>query len=122
MKTFLSIITIAFFIIALPLFVFAQPVVIITPSSGVPADEITIEGKGFQPDEEVDIIITLDEDEKVALGTVEADVIKTDANGSFSVKSGIPINAKPGTYKVDVLGNKGTQLDLKIEVKAKDKK
>jgi len=121
MRTLLSIITASFLIIALPFFVFAQPTVTITPSSGVPAAIITIEGKGFQPNEEIDIIITLDEGEKVGLGTEKTDVITADANGAFSVKSGIPINAKPGVHKIDVIGNKGSQIELKIEVKPKEK-
>ncbi|MCS7163953.1 MAG: hypothetical protein NZ845_03015 [Thermodesulfovibrio sp.] len=111
-----------FLVIAFPIFLFAQPQVTITPSRGEPATIITIEGKGFKPDEEIDIIITLDEGEKVALGTEKVDIIKADANGTFSVKSGIPVNAKPGKHKIDIFGNKGTQLQTTIEVTQKEKK
>ncbi|MEN2986408.1 MAG: hypothetical protein ABDH16_07125 [Thermodesulfovibrionaceae bacterium] len=106
-------------VFAFPLFVFAQPQITITPSSGEPATVITIEGKGFKPDEEIDIVIILDEGEKVALGTEKVDVIKADANGVFSVKSGIPINAKPGKHKIEIKGNKGSQLETSIEVISK---
>lgn len=111
-----------FLVITFPIFLFAQPQVTITPSKGEPATIITIEGKGFKPDEEIDIIITLDEGEKVALGTEKVDIIKADANGTFSVKSGIPVNAKPGKHKIEIFGNKGTQLQTTIEVTQKEKK
>lgn len=115
-------ISIFIFVLAIPVLVFAQPQITINPSSGAPATVITIEGKGFQPDEEIDIVITLDEGEKVGLGTEKTDVIKADAQGAFSVKSGIPINAKPGKHKIDVIGNKGSQLEVFIEVTPKEKK
>ncbi len=117
-----KIIFIAIFILAVPMIVFAQPQVTITPSKGEPAAVITIEGKGFHPEEEIDIVITLDEGEKVGLGTEKVDIIKTDANGLFSVKSGIPINAKPGKHKIEIIGNKGSQLETVIEVTPKEKK
>lgn len=109
-------------IFAFPMIVFAQPQVTITPSKGEPAAVITIEGKGFQPEEEIDIVITLDEGEKIGLGTEKVDVVKTDATGAFSVKSGIPINAKPGKHKIEIIGSKGSQLETTIEVTPKEKK
>jgi len=120
MKT--KLLYIAIFILTIPMVVFAQPQVIITPSKGEPTAVITIEGKGFHPDEEIDIVITLDEGEKVGLGTEKVDIIKANASGSFSVKSGIPINAKPGKHKVEIIGNKGSQLETLIEVTPKEKK
>ncbi len=113
---------IAILIIAFPLLVFAQPTVTINPAKGEPATVITIEGKGFQPSEEIDIIITLDEGEKVALGTEKVDVITTDEKGFFLVKSGIPINAKVGKHKIDIIGNKGSQVETFIEVTPKENK
>lgn len=121
MNAFAKTLTILFALL-LPLYVYAQPQVTITPPKGEPATIITIEGKGFKPDEEIDIIITLDEGEKVALGTEKVDVIKADANGSFSVKSGIPVNAKPGKHKISIKGNKGSSLELEVEVTQKEKK
>lgn len=120
MKTKLLFIT--FVICLVPMLVYAQPQVTITPNKGEPAAVITIDGKGFQPDEEIDIIITIDEGEKVGLGTEKVDVIKADTNGTFSVKSGIPINAKPGKYNIDVIGSKGSQLKTELEVTPKEKK
>lgn len=117
-----KIIFITILILAVPMIVFAQPQVTITPSKGEPAAVITIEGKGFQSEEEIDIVITLDEGEKVGLGTEKVDVIKADANGTFSVKSGIPINAKPGKHKIEIIGNKGSVIETAIEVTPKEKK
>jgi hypothetical protein len=116
MKKIMQSLIVATVLYALPLIVFAQPQVIITPSSGAPATIIKIEGKGFQPNEEIDIIITLDEGEKVILGTEKIDVVKTDSGGSFSVQSGIPINAKQGKHKIEIFGNKGSKLEVFIEV------
>lgn len=120
MKT--KLLLIAIFILAVPALVFAQPQVTINPSKGAPATVITIEGKGFQSDEEIDIVITLDEGEKVGLGTEKVDVIKADSNGVFSVKSGIPVNAKTGKHKIEIIGNKGSKLETEIEVTPKEKK
>lgn len=117
-----KILFITLLILAVPVIVFAQPQVTITPSKGEPATVITIEGKGFKSEEEIDIVITLDEGEKVGLGTEKVDVVKADANGTFSVKSGIPINAKPGKYKIEIIGNKGSVLETTIEVTPKEKK
>ncbi|GLI53842.1 hypothetical protein [Thermodesulfovibrio yellowstonii] len=117
-----KILFIALYILTLPMLVFAQPQVTINPSKGEPAAVIAIEGKGFQPAEEIDIVITLDEGEKVGLGTEKVDVIKADASGAFSVKSGIPINAKPGKHKIEIIGNKGSQTEAIIEVTPKEKK
>lgn len=109
-------------ILIFPSFVLAQPQVTVNPPKGEPATVITIEGKGFQPNEEIDILITLDEGEKVGLGTEKVDVIKADGQGNFSVKSGIPINAKVGKHKIEVIGNKGSQFEIFIEVTPKEKK
>ncbi len=107
-------------LIAIPCF--AQPSVTVEPSQGPPAAEIKIEGKGFKPGEEVNIVINLGEGEKVALGTVKEDVVKANKKGEFSVVSGIPFNAKPGVYKINVTGNKGSSTEVKIEVTPKEKK
>ncbi len=101
---------------------FAQPTVTITPSKGAPTTPIKIEGKGFQPNEEIDIIITLDEGEKVGLGTEKVDIVVTNEKGEFSVNSGIPANAKPGSYKINIIGSKGSNAEAKIEVTPKEKK
>lgn len=122
MKTISKIMLFVLLTFVFPLFTYAQSQVTITPSKGEPATVITIDGKGFKPDEEVDIIITLDEGEKIALGTEKVDMIKADSNGSFSVKSGIPVNAKPGKHKVTIIGNKGTNIEVEIEVTPKEKK
>ncbi|MDW7998437.1 MAG: hypothetical protein RMI30_03170 [Thermodesulfovibrio sp.] len=122
MKTITKIALSTLLVIVFPVFLFAQPQVTITPPKGEPAAVISIDGKGFKPDEEIDIIITLDEGEKVGLGTEKVDVIKADANGVFSVKSGIPINAKPGKHKIEIIGNKGSIIETFVEVTPKEKK
>lgn len=113
---------VAIFVLTFPMLVFAQPQVTISPSTGAPATVIKIEGKGFQPEEEIEIVITLDEGERVGLGTEKVDLIKTDAKGAFSIQSGIPINAKPGKHKIEIIGNKGSKLETTIEVTPKEKK
>ncbi len=104
------------FVFITPILCFAQPTVTITPASGAPATVISIDGKGFQPQEEIEIIITLEEGEKVGLGTEKVDVIVTNNEGVFSVKSGIPVNAKPGMHKIEIRGSKGSLVETKVEV------
>ncbi|MCX8027144.1 MAG: hypothetical protein N3A62_04740 [Thermodesulfovibrionales bacterium] len=100
---------------------FASPVIEIVPPSGAPGDVIKINGKGFKPEEEVDVLFILDADIKIAIGTEKVDVIKADAQGNFSVSSGIPVNAKPGTYTIEAFGNKDSTTTTKVEVTPKKK-
>lgn len=88
----------------------------IEPPTGKKSTAITINGSGFQPQEEVDIVITLGPGKKVGLGTEKVEVIEADANGNFSVPSAIPMNAKAGEYPIDVEGNKGSVVATKIVV------
>lgn len=91
----------------------------ITPSSGVPETIIKITGKGFQPNEEVDILMTLEEGIKIGLGTEKVDVVMADASGIFTANSAIPRMAKPGQYKIEIIGNKGSQAVATLEVTTK---
>lgn len=91
----------------------------IAPPSGLAPSDVKITGKGFLPDEEVDILFVLEETAKVGLGTAKVDVIKADATGNFSVPATIPMNAKPGKYKVEIIGGKGTQAATMFEVTPK---
>lgn len=88
----------------------------ITPASGLPETGLKITGKGFQPGEEVDILFILEEGMKIGLGTEKVEVITADAEGSFTANSAIPRMAKPGQYKIEIIGNKGSQTTLSIEV------
>ncbi len=95
------------------------PSVEITPLSGFPETALKITGKGFQPEEEVDILFILDEGMKIGLGTEKVDIITTDATGSFTANSAIPRMAKPRQYKIEIIGGKGSQTEVTIEVTAK---
>lgn len=95
---------------------FAEITVVVKPSKGKPAEIITIEGKGFKPQEEIEIVFVVSEDEKAVLGTERDDVIKTDSNGNFLIETGIPITAKPGNHKIEISGNKGSFIETYVEV------
>lgn len=94
----------------------SNAVVVIDPPSGKKATVISITGTGFEPQEEVDVVITLGPGQKVGLGTAKVEVIVADDQGAFSVPSAIPMNAKPGTYPIDVEGNKGSEFRTSIAV------
>lgn len=91
----------------------------LTPSSGLPETALKITGKGFQPEEEVDILFILEEGMKIGLGTEKVDVITADKAGTFTANSAIPRMAKPGQYKIEIIGNKGSQTTVSIEVTVK---
>lgn len=91
----------------------------LTPSSGLPETALKITGKGFQPEEEVDILFILEEGMKIGLGTEKVDVITADKAGTFIANSAIPRMAKPGQYKIEIIGNKGSQTTVSIEVTVK---
>ncbi|HSW61698.1 MAG TPA: hypothetical protein VLH56_00015 [Dissulfurispiraceae bacterium] len=97
------------------------PAVTVTPPSGQPGAELKITGKGFKAGEEVDIILTLDPDTRVGLGTEKVDMVAADATGAFDVKSAFPAFAKPGKYQVAVHGAKGSHVETSIEVLPKQK-
>lgn len=94
----------------------AGAAVAIEPSSGKKSTPITLAGTGFQPMEEVEIVITLGPGQRVGLGTAKVDVIVADDKGAFSVPSNIPRIAKPGVYPIDVEGNKGSMFSTTIAV------
>ena len=94
----------------------SEPVVTIDPPSGAKSSGITITGAGFQPNEEIDVVLILGPGQRVGLGTVKVDIISADENGAFSVGSTIPMNAQPGTYDIEVEGNKGSAVTVQLEV------
>lgn len=94
----------------------SEAAIAIDPPSGKKATAITITGTGFQPQEEVDVTITLGPGQRVGLGTEKVEIIVADDQGGFSVPSAIPMNAKPGTYPIDVEGSKGSAFITNIVV------
>ncbi len=93
----------------------------VDPQAANAAATIKVTGKGFQPNEEVDILFVLEETMKIGIGTEKVDVIKADANGNFTVNAAVPMNAKPGKYKIEVIGNKESFASTTIEVTPKKK-
>jgi hypothetical protein len=94
----------------------SKAAVVIDPASGKKSTVITITGTGFAPQEEVDVVITLGPGQRVGLGTEKVEMIVADDQGGFSVPSAIPMNAKPGTYPIDVEGSKGSEFSTSIVV------
>ncbi len=88
----------------------------LNPAAGKKGAAIAIEGKGFQSGEVIDITLDLGGGHLVGLGTQKVEEIKADASGAFKVDSGIPVNAKPGTYKVTAEGNKGSKAQAQLLV------
>lgn len=120
MKGYISKILIVVFCLILPTSVIAQGLSVeITPSSGVPETALKITGKGFAPEEEIDILMTIEEGIKIGLGTEKVDVITSDATGTFTANTAIPRMAKPGQYKIEIIGNKGSQTVVTLEVTTK---
>lgn len=94
----------------------AQPTVLADPPKGKPEAKLVIKGSGFQPEEIIEIILKLSEEEKIGLGTTKVDFIKTDSQGNFEAETAFPVFAKPGVYEVLILGDKGSKCSLTIEV------
>lgn len=88
----------------------------IDPPTGKKSTAITINGAGFQPQEEVDVVITLGPGQLVGLGTTKVEIIVADDSGAFSVPSAIPMNAQPGTYSINVEGSKGSVFSTTLTV------
>lgn len=94
----------------------AKPAVTLEPESGKAEAELKITGTGFQPEEEIDIILTLGEGLLIGLGTTKVEMITADQNGSFTAVSAIPKMAKPGEYPIDVIGSMGSEASAKLTV------
>lgn len=96
--------------------VWAQPRAVAEPPKGKPEAKLVIKGSGFEPEEIIEIILKLSEEEKIGLGTTKVDFIKTDSQGNFEAETAFPVFAKPGVYEVLILGDKGSKCSLTIEV------
>ena len=92
------------------------PVVTVTPDTGKVKANIVIAGSGFQPGEEIDIVMVLGQGMKIGLGTQKVEIIKADAKGAFSAKSKIYRAAKPGTYPIEVSGSMGSEASASLTV------
>jgi len=93
----------------------------VTPNAGEPAAAIKITGTGFKPGEEVDVLFVLEPMMKIGLGTTKVDAIIADDKGNFTAEAGIPINAKPGSYTIEAIGNKDSKTTTTVEVTPKKK-
>ncbi len=108
------------FFLILPATAMSQGVSVeITPSSGVAEAALKIAGKGFVPNEKVDILFILEEGMKIGLGTEKVDAVIADSSGTFTANSAIPRMAKPGRYKIEIVGSKGSQAVITLEVTPK---
>lgn len=108
-------------VFAISAFASSQAKITVEPPSGEPAAAIKIIGTGFKADEEVDVLFILEETMKIGLGTTKVDVIKADDKGNFTAEAGIPINAKPGKYTIEAIGNKNSVTNTTVEVTPKKK-
>lgn len=73
----------------------AQPTLMVDPSEVNPGDDVTINGSGFLPGEEVEVTID---------GEGGTTVVQADENGSFSLDVTVPEDADLGTYTASALG------------------
>lgn len=87
----------------------------VLPTSAPASAVIIINGYQFLPNEEVEIIMTVG-DVHHSLGTEKTDIVMANGQGSFEVRSGIPIKTPPGTYKITAYGNKGSVGAFNITV------
>jgi len=93
---------------------------VVTPSSGLPQDKITILGSGFIPGEVIEVIMVVD-GVPTELGEKPM-VKKANEMGAFLVASNVPLLAAPGVYVIRAEGEKGTVAIAPLEVKEKPKK
>jgi len=93
---------------------------VVTPSSGLPKDRITILGSGFIPGEVIEVIMVVD-GVPTDLGGKPM-VKKANDMGAFLTASNIPWLAAPGVYTIKAEGDKGTVAVAPLEVKEKPKK
>jgi len=93
---------------------------VVTPSSGLAKDKITILGSGFIPGEVIEVTMVVD-GVPTELGEKPM-VKKANDMGAFLTVSNIPWLAAPGVYAIKAEGEKGTVAVAPLEVKEKPKK
>lgn len=97
-----------------------KPSITLAPDKGKAEADLKISGAAFQANEEVDIVLILGEGLRVGLGTAKVEAIVTDEYGAFSAASNIPKMAKPGEYKIEVIGGKGSEASATLQVLPKE--
>ena len=85
-----------------------EPAITISPTSGIVADEVTVNGTGFG--DEVDVTITFDGDVMAITGDDD-----TDADGSFEATFNVP-DVGPGTYDVEVEDDDGNTAEAEFTI------
>jgi hypothetical protein len=93
---------------------------VVSPSSGLTKEKITILGSGFIPGEVIEVIMVVD-GVPTDLGGKPM-VKKANDMGAFLTVSNIPWLAKPGVYTIRAEGDKGTVAVAPLAVKEKPKK
>ena len=97
-----------------------KPGITLTPDKGNAEAALAVVGKNFQAGEEVDIVLILGEGMRIGLGTAKVEVVVADENGAFEALSNIPKMAKPGEYKIEVIGSKGSEAEATLHVLPKE--
>ena len=97
----------------------------VTPNRGVPGTKLLITGTGFIPKEKVKVILHV-QNVQLQFGTSgSGGVCVVNQDGTFKLEpiGGVPIAAsivKPGSYKVDAIGEKGSFASSQLEVLKKE--
>ena len=86
-----------------------NPEITVTPNPAAAGSTITIEGKEFEEDEEVSLVL-----EGIS-GEVSLGMAITDAQGNFHTEVTLPDSVGPGSYRARAQGTDATALtDLRI--------
>jgi len=93
-----------------------DPSITINPCTDKPKKPITIEGRGFKPNEVVDITLDLGDGILIGLGTQKVEAVTADDKGAFSANSAVPAVAKPGTYMITAEGDKESVAEAQLNV------
>ena len=102
----------------------ADPAITITPDKGPPGTKLSIVGTGFIPEENVKLIFHAGILQLQLAAADTGGINKVGSDGTFKLQppGGIPVAKtfiKPGIYKVEAIGDKGSIASTTLEVKAK---
>jgi len=87
--------------------VVAAPEITVSPKSGLPEDEITVNGTNFTPDSTVTIYMNT---------TILKDLVKTDSDGAFETTVKIPEDASLGSYVIKAVDEEGLSATATFDV------
>lgn len=86
-----------------------NPEIKVEPNPADSGGEVTIEGEGFEEEDDVSLVL------EGVLGEIALETVTTDSEGMFSLTLALPSSASPGSYRIRAVGSDDVAIaDVRI--------